>query len=151
MDPEALETPATLKPLRDRPATSVAFLVANEEGRALDAWRRLEALGVQNLYVVEGGMNRWLELYPPPACVAEETADPAAAAASDEPRWRLAYATGASLPSAWPELAASRSFRIPCDHQAPHAEGGHGERWPAHPYTKRVKLQARSAVTGGCG
>lgn len=146
VDPEALAAPETLKGLLERPATSVAFLVSNDEGRALEAWKRLEALGVGNLYVIDGGINRWLELYPPPACVAAR----ADAAAAEQPRWRLAYATGASLPSAWPELAASREFRTPCDPESLHG-GEHGERWPAHPYTKRVKLQAKTAVKGGCG
>jgi hypothetical protein len=147
VDPAALETPEELKRLRDRPPSSVVFLVSNDEDRALTAWRRLVAQGVGNLYVVEGGVNRWLELYPAPACVAER----ATAAAPEEPRWRLAYATGASLPSAWPELASSREFRVPCEDPMSHAPGEHGERWPAHAYAKRVKLQTKAAVKGGCG
>jgi hypothetical protein len=102
---------------------------------------------VQNLYVVEGGVNRWLELYPVPGCVGHE----APAAAPDEPRWRLAYATGASLPSAWPELQSSREFRFPCGAPDAHAGAEQGERWPAHAYPKRVKLQSKAAVKGGCG
>jgi len=123
------------------------FLVSNGEDRALTTWRQLVTLGVGNLYVVEGGVNRWLELYPAPACVAER----ATTAAPEEPRWRLAYATGASLPSAWPELASSREFRVPCEDPVSHAPGEHGERWPAHAYAKRVKLQTKAAVKGGCG
>ena len=146
VDPASLEAPETLKGLLERPPTSVVFLVSNDEGKAIAAWKRLEALGVANLYVVEGGVNRWLELYPVPACVGAE----APAAAPDASRWRLAYATGASLPSAWPELASSRDFRTPCDPEVLHA-GAHGDRWPAHPYTRRVKLQAKAAVKGGCG
>jgi hypothetical protein len=147
VDPGALETPELLKELRDRPPTSVVFLASNDEAGALAAWKRLVVLGVPNLYVVEGGVNRWLDLYPAPACVAEKIA----ATRPEEPLWRLAYATGASLPSAWPELTSSREFRIPCGEPASHAGDEHGERWPAHAFTKRVKLQARSAVKGGCG
>jgi len=147
VDPAALETPEELKRLRDRPPSSVVFLVSNGEDRALTTWRQLVTLGVGNLYVVEGGVNRWLELYPAPACVAER----ATTAAPEEPRWRLAYATGASLPSAWPELASSREFRVPCEDPVSHAPGEHGERWPAHAYAKRVKLQTKAAVKGGCG
>jgi hypothetical protein len=147
VDPAALETPEALKQLRDRSPASVVFLVSNDDERAVATWRRLEALGVGNLYVVEGGVNRWLELYPAPACVGER----AAAAAPEELRWQLGYATGASLPSAWPELAASHDFRVPCEDQAGHGESGHGGRWPAHAYTKRVKLQSKAALKGGCG
>ena len=149
VDPAALETPAELKRLRDRPATSVAFLVSNDEEHSAAAWKRLVALGVPNLYVVEGGMNRWLELFPVAACVAEK----APAAELEGPRWRFAYATGASLPSARPELGTSRKFRSPCEPEvSPEGAGPHaGSTWPAYAYTKRVKLQARSVVKGGCG
>jgi rhodanese-related sulfurtransferase len=149
VDPAALETSTELKQLQDQPATSVTFLVSNGEGAALAAWRRLKAQGVPNLYVVEGGVNRWLELYPPPTCVA----DPASSAAGDALAWRFAYATGESLPSARPELAVSSAFRVPCEEEVSRAEpAGHAaQRWPAYAFTKRVKLQTTKAVKGGCG
>jgi hypothetical protein len=126
----------------------VTFLVSNGEAAALTAWKRLSTLGVSNLYVVEGGVNRWLDLYPVPACVGERTE-----AGPDELAWRLAYATGASLPSARPEIATSHEFRSPCAEGEAHAGGAeeHGARWPAHAFTKRVKLQSKAAVKGGCG
>jgi rhodanese-related sulfurtransferase len=148
VDPAALETSAELKRLQDQPATSVTFLVSNGEEAALAAWRRLKAQGVPNLYVVEGGVNRWLELYRPPACVA----DPASAA-SDALAWRFAYATGESLPSARPELAVSSAFHVPCEEAVSRTEtAGHAaQAWPAYAFTKRVKLQTLKAVKGGCG
>jgi hypothetical protein len=138
--------------LLGQPAGTVTFLVGNGEDAALRAWQALAAQGVTNLYVVEGGINRWLELYPAPACVAE----PLAPALPDALAYRFAYATGSRLPAAWPELPSSRSFRSPCPPPAApdrHAEaGGHeGIVWPLHPFTPRVKLQVRSAVKGGCG
>jgi hypothetical protein len=136
-----------LQRLLDQPATTVTFLTADGEGPALDAWRALKALGVPNLYVVEGGMNRWLELYPVPACVAV----PAAPREPGGPAFRFAYATGDRTPAAWPELAASRTFRSPCA-AAPDDRRSHaGATWPSHAFVKRVKLQTRSAVKGGCG
>ena len=56
-------------------------------------------------------MNRWLELYPVPACVAERRRPPASRGAG----WRFAYATGASLPSARPELADLAAVPFPCE------------------------------------
>jgi hypothetical protein len=148
VDPASLEEPDELRRLRDRPATSVLFLVSNDGTQALATWKRLSGLGVPNVYVVDGGVSRWLELYPAPACVAER----AQPVEPDGLGWRLAYATGASLPSAWPELPASREFRVPCEEPVSHAEAsGHGLSWPAHAYVKRVKLQTKSAVKGGCG
>jgi hypothetical protein len=154
VEPAALTEPGELKHLLDRPAFHVTFLASNGEAAALLAWKRLRALGVQNLYVVEGGVNRWLELYPAPACVADPLPAAATAAEPEALRWRIAYAAGASLPSSWPELAVSRDFRFPCEDPAgagAHPAGNHGFTWPDHAYTRRVKLQAKGAVKGGCG
>jgi rhodanese-related sulfurtransferase len=145
-----LESPERLKLLLDQPPTTVNFLVGNGEMEALKAWRRLTALGVPNLYVVDGGLNRWLERYPVDACVAERVGK------SDGPdalAWRFLYATGSTQPSAWPELDSSRSFRSPCaDPATPsHGDAHQARSWPTQPYTKRVKLKSKAAVKGGCG
>jgi len=151
VDPAALTQPEVLKPLLAEPASTVTFLVANGEGPALAAWKALKASGVQNLYVVEGGVNRWLELYPVDACVAIP-GQPAAADA-DRLAWHFAFATGSSLPSAWPELTASRAFRTPCAASASEEShhGGHGITWPEYQFARKVKLQVKAAVKGGCG
>ncbi len=146
-DPAALEAADELRRLRDRPATSVLFLVSNDGGRALAAWKRLSGLGVGNVYVVDGGVNRWLELYPAPPCLADRV-PPSGPEASG---WRFAYATGASLPSAWPELPVSHDFRAPCEEPVEREASSHGVTWPTYAFVKRVKLQAKTAVKGGCG
>ena len=151
IEPAALEQGPELRRLLDKPASTVTFLAGNGEGAPLAAWKRLTALGVSNLYVVEGGMNRWLELYPVPACVAE----PATADGPESLSWRFAFAAGASLPSAWPERPTSHEFRFPCSPALasgePEHQGHGGFTWPAHPFTKRVKLQTKASVKGGCG
>jgi hypothetical protein len=144
-----LESPDRLKLLLDASPTTVTFLVGESEAAEANAWKRLTALGVPNLYVVEGGIGGWLERYPVDACVAERVG-------SSEGRgggWRFAYATGSSLPSAWPELESSRTFRSPCatPEEGGHSGGHHAARWPAYTFTKRVKLKTKAAVKGGCG
>ena len=146
-----LEATERLKTLLDAPPTTVTFLVGNGEASALKAWKHLTAQGVPNLYVIDGGVNRWLERYPVDACVAERVGK---VDGRDEPAWRFLFATGSTQPAAWPELNSSRSFRSPC--AEPAATGGHGgdhqaRSWPAHAYTKRVKLKSKAAVKGGCG
>jgi rhodanese-related sulfurtransferase len=151
VDPAELRRASQLKDLLALPGSAVTFLAASGEEQALATWKELKAQGVSNLYVIEGGIDRWLELYPAPACVAERTV----AAGAAGPAWRFAYATGDSLPSAWPELAASRAFRSPCQEPVSVAEGhaaGHeGITWPAYQFTKKVKLKSKAAVKGGCG
>jgi rhodanese-related sulfurtransferase len=146
-----LETPARLKTLLDQPPSTVTFLIGNGEAAAFTAWKHLIAQGVPNLYVVDGGVNRWLERYPVDACVAERVG---AADGRDGQAWRFLYATGSSQPAAWPELPSSRSFRSPCAAREAeaHAGGQHAaSSWPAYAYTKRVKLKSKAAVKGGCG
>jgi len=147
---EELGTPARLKTLLDQPPSTVTFLVGNGEVSALTAWKHLIAQGVPNLYVIDGGMNRWLERYPVDACVAERVG---AADGRDGQAWRFLYATGSTQPAAWPELDSSRSFRSPCAEPAAvaHGDAHQARSWPAHAYTKRVKLKSKAAVKGGCG
>jgi rhodanese-related sulfurtransferase len=148
---EAVLRPEEYEPLLAQPSSTVTFLMGNGEGTALETWKALKALGVPNLYVVEGGLNRWLELYPVPECVATRGAAPAANA--DELAYRFVYATGESEPAAWPELATSKAFRTPCEQVQKSAEPhAHAEVvWPSYAFTKRVKLQTKAAVKGGCG
>jgi len=157
VDAAALVQGPELRRLLDRPATTVTFLVGNGEAAALAAWKRLEGLGATNLYVVEGGINNWLTLYAAPECVATKVAP----TDEDALAWRFSYAVGARVPSASPELPTSHRFRVPCapalasggPEAGEHgAHGGHGGIvWPDHPYTKRVKLQTKAVVKGGCG
>jgi uncharacterized protein len=148
--PADLESSEQLRTILDRPPTTVTFLVGSGETAAVKAWKQLTAQGMVNLYVIEGGMNHWLERYPVDACVAERVG---ASGERDRPDWRFLFATGSSQPAAWPELAASRWFRTPCVDPASAAPGDsrHGRSWPVHAYTKRVKLQKKVAVKGGCG
>ena len=158
IDPATLTRATVLKDFLALPASAVTFLMGNGEAQAVTAWKELKAAGVGNLYVVEGGVNRWLELYGPPACVATQSAA-AGAAATDAPTWRFAYATGASLPAAWPEIPASHAFQAPCQdpvsaaasHEAGHEGGHHGITWPTYQFAKKVKLKSKAAVKGGCG
>jgi rhodanese-related sulfurtransferase len=148
VDPAALEAPENLRPLLDRGTSSVLFVVANDDADAVKAWRRLTGAGVQNAYVVEGGVNRWLDLYPAPACVASRLEGAPAGAL----RWTLAWATGESLPSAAPDLAGTHGLQVPCGEQAGSHSGSHeAAAWPVYAFTKKVKLQSKAAVKGGCG
>jgi rhodanese-related sulfurtransferase len=139
-----LEQHERLRAMQEAGPNVVTFLVGESEAEALSAFRRLRTQGVLNLYVIDGGMERWLELYPAPACVASRGAP--------GERWRFRYATGASLPSASPELPFSRSFRVPCEHdEGEPAREAHGFGWPEHAFERRVKLQTKALVKGGCG
>lgn len=151
LSPDALTRPEVFKRLLEQPASTVTFLMANGEAPAVSAWKTLRAQGVQNLYVLEGGINRWLELYPVAQCVATRGAPPSGE--GDPPAFQFAFASGSRLPSAWPELPIERLSRAPCGEPASvdATHGGHGASWPEYSYSKKVKLQFKAAVKGGCG
>jgi len=50
--------------LRKEPANTIFALVDNDETLATEAWRRLGADGMINVFILEGGINHWLEVFP---------------------------------------------------------------------------------------
>jgi hypothetical protein len=147
VDSAQLMSPAILRPLQEQLASSVTFLVGNGETAALAAYKAVKSQGVTNLYVIEGGVNRWLELYPVPECVAERP--PGLVAIGDTLAYRFAYAAGESLPAARPELLVSQQFRAPCGDWM--AASKRHSAWSAHTFTKKVQLEVKKIVKGGCG
>jgi len=51
--------------LASLPDQAVHVVVSNDEARADEAWKRLSVMGVKNVYILEGGMNLWLDLCKP--------------------------------------------------------------------------------------
>jgi len=45
------------------PLETVLVLVSNDEVRAVKAWKYLATQRVQNIYILRGGINFWLDLY----------------------------------------------------------------------------------------
>jgi len=74
--PAGLETPESLKLLKSAPDNEVIFIVSEGEGGATEAWKILAASGVQNVYVLEGGISRWREVFPSAADVSTHSDHP---------------------------------------------------------------------------
>lgn len=100
---------------------TVTVVVSNDERRATQAWKLLVAGGVVNAYVLEGGINGWLEVVRPRGAAPD--------AVTGTLRHRFTLALGDRHPEANPERYV-----------------GH-----ALPYEKRIQLQTRRALGGGCG
>jgi len=49
--------------LSEPPANAVFFAISNDEAAAVKAWKLLAASGVQNVYVLEGGINQWIATF----------------------------------------------------------------------------------------
>jgi hypothetical protein len=109
------------------PAANTVFVVmSNDESLATEAWKVLVAEGVSNAYILEGGINNWLNVFA--AGEPDITPTPTAPA-----REKLAYTFPAAL-----------GDRYEAADPNPH-------EWELE-YTPKIKLQIkRDKSGGGCG
>ncbi|MBI3150554.1 MAG: YeeE/YedE family protein [Chloroflexi bacterium] len=49
--------------LSEPPANTVFILMSNDETAAVDAWKLLVGSSVQNVYILEGGVNNWIAFF----------------------------------------------------------------------------------------
>jgi len=56
-----------------QPANTINVLMGNDETEATHLWKQLRAASVPNLYVLEGGVNGWLETFAPPGMLREHS------------------------------------------------------------------------------
>jgi len=57
------ELPALSKELLLEPANTVFVTISNDESGATQAWKILIAQSVPNVYILEGGINQWLDIF----------------------------------------------------------------------------------------
>jgi rhodanese-related sulfurtransferase len=123
------DLPAQRDRLRNLSELSVVVLVSNDEILSTRAWKHMMALAKPNVYILEGGINHWLNVYG----VKHEEQDDHAAASLDRPdgslRHPFKYALGARHAAAQPD-----------EHHVPQRE-----------YTEKVRLLKKIARAGGCG
>jgi rhodanese-related sulfurtransferase len=106
------------------PSDAIKVVVSNDEARADVAAKDLMTRGVRNVYVLAGGLNRWLDTYGP------RTARPVASAGPDVLRYDFPAALGASYPAAHPDILTT----------------------PQLAFTPKVKFDRPVIkVSGGCG
>ena len=112
--------------LSEPPANTVFITISNDETAALKAWKLLVASGVQNVYILEGGINRWIATFG-----ADDPALKPLAAAGDD---QLRYAFPAALGERYKSCAPN-----PIEHE--HLD-----------FQSRIVLQVkRDKSGGGCG
>ncbi len=152
LDPAAITKPAILKPILTAPDNTIFFLVSNGEQASTRAWQALKASGAVNLYIIDGGINRWLEVFPPePWLLASGEGRP-----SGEPeplQYHFRYAVGAQSRSAHPDSVRTQWMACPEGAKSNIVtadNSSHGSAAELN-YVKKVKLQKKVAVKGGCG
>jgi rhodanese-related sulfurtransferase len=86
-----------LEPVRALPATTVKVLVAEDESRAVEAYRQLVLGGTTAMYLLEGGTNGWLAAFTAASC-------------RDSPTCRQGLALGDRHPASSPPADAAGSY-----------------------------------------
>ena len=122
------DLPAQRKRLRGLSELAVVVVVSNDEIRATQAWKRLIALAKPNAYILEGGINHWLNVYG----VADEEHEKHGAASLSKPDGTLRHPFKLAL-------GARHAAAQPDEHHT-----------PERTYTTKVKLLKKVARAGGC-
>lgn len=153
IDPPAVEDPAFLREFLAASDQEIRFLASNDEAAAVEAWKALQAQGAVNVYVIEGGINRWLDAFPPQPRLAERWT-PKGVAESDRFAWNFTRSVGERIPSAHPEVLR-RDPALGLETADPTLAAGaawfDGRQVPPPPATRKVVLQRKVVAKGGCG
>jgi rhodanese-related sulfurtransferase len=122
------DLPGERKRLRALSELGVVVVVSNDEIRATEAWKRLMALAKPNVYILEGGINHWLNIYG----VSADEHDSHGSASLARPDGTLRHPFRLAL-------GARHAAARPDEHNAPHRE-----------YTEKVRLLKKVKKAGGC-
>jgi rhodanese-related sulfurtransferase len=119
--------PWLLETLREEPANTVFVVMSNDETAATEAWKVLRAESVPSVYILEGGVNGWIDTF---ADVTFIESHRLAGADDDRLAYRFDAALGAGYPFAAPDPALASRLE----------------------YTPKIKLEIkRGPGGGGCG
>jgi len=121
------ELPSTVPELLVEPAdATVTVVMSNDEAGAAEAWKRLQAESVGNVYILEGGVNNWIRTFGgDEADIQPRAVEPG----TDQCAYTFPAALGARYEAAQP---------------SPH-------EWNLE-YTPKIQLERkRSPSGGGCG
>jgi rhodanese-related sulfurtransferase len=120
------QIPDEIPVLLQEPANTVFVLMSNGEEAATEAWKTMVAQAVPNVYILEGGINGWLDTFADPTFKAEHRRTPTA---NDNLYYAFNAALGSRYPVAEPDLHA---YDLE--------------------YTSKVELQVKRGPSGGgCG
>jgi rhodanese-related sulfurtransferase len=109
------------------PANTVFVVMSNDEAAATEVWKTMVAEAVPNVYILEGGINGWLDTFA--GEFEEDFCAGKQEAGDDELRYEFTAALGSGCPAAYPN---AEHFELV--------------------YEEKIKLELKRAPTGGgCG
>lgn len=126
---EDIAAGALTKEFLDEPPNAAVILVSNDEEAATEAWKYMMAEGIMNVYILEGGINGWLDSFAEEGACEGCTPMEEGTLAPDELRWSFEAALGSNRPIANPDLYRDKGFF----------------------FVPKVKLEVKARPAGGCG
>jgi rhodanese-related sulfurtransferase len=121
-----------IRTLLDAPANTVVIVMSNNESDAVEAYKLLRAQGVLNLYILSGGVNHWLKLFRLDETIASKTDG---TDTEDRLHYRFSRAVGSTLKASNPGSEFLEKLK---EHKM-------------ITYEKKVKIQKKKVLSGGCG
>lgn len=94
--------------LSEPPANTVFITISNDETRAVEAWKLLVASRVQNVYILDGGINRWIATFG----AQDPSLTPLATAGADQLRYAFTTALGDRYKSCAPNPLAHEELKF---------------------------------------
>lgn len=123
------ELPRHRKRFASLPENAVVVLVSNDETWATEAWKDITVLSRPNAYILEGGLNHWLNVYGYPQGHPPDPTTPNQPNADETLRHKFRLALGSRHLASAPD---------------PHSV-------PERKFTAKVKLVKKIEKKGGCG
>jgi len=122
------DLPGQRERFADLPVNAVVVLVSNDEAQATRGWQHLMAIARPNAYILEGGLNHWLNVYGYP---------------DDELH-------GHELDLSQSDGTLRHPFRLALGSRHPAASPDPHD-FPERRHEAKVKLLRKVAKKGGCG
>ncbi|MCP5047684.1 MAG: YeeE/YedE family protein [bacterium] len=120
-----------IKKLLSLHSNTVVFVMSNNEESATGAYKLLKGQGVLNLYILSGGINNWLDHFPPDPAIAVKQSKKSPAV-GEMLNYVFYRAAGSSVLSANPGVE-----HIADEHKSE--------------FERKVKMQKKKVLKGGCG
>lgn len=120
----------TIEGFKHEKPNTIIVLVSNDEVLASESYKLLKVNGIQNVYILEGGINNWLKTFGVDKTVAAKNG--LVSPGSDQPEYIFNRSYGSELPVANPVT-------------------DHGTVPSGITYDKKIRIQVKVAKSGGCG
>lgn len=127
-----IHNPMFIRELSEAPVNTVMAIISNNEEEATEAYKLIKAQGVLNLYILSGGVNHWLKLFPLPGDIAVPVSDQPGAGESIN--YRFTRSVGDTVASS----------------ANPEQDGIEKLKSQGIKFSRKIKIQKKKILSGSC-